>query len=126
MNKIGKPFPKGVSGNPGGRAPLSQEEKKLLSLTKQEVARLLNMVCEMTLEEMKHKFDDKHTRGIEKLFIKTILDGVKGDSVKAAEFILNRTVGKVSDQLILRTPKVLEITRPDGTGTRITGGDEGE
>lgn len=92
-------FKKGISGNPSGRPKMSAEERRLVTLTKQEVARLLNMVAEMSTEEMSLAYADPDTKAIEKLFIKTILDGLDGDSVKAAEFILNRTIGKPKDDM---------------------------
>ncbi len=108
-----RPWKKGQSGNPGGRRKVSPEEKKLLSLTRVEVARLLNMVCEMTVDEMHAKFCDDSAMAIEKLFVKTITDALQfsGDAVKAADFILNRTIGKPKEELMLDAS--LEITSGD-------------
>lgn len=112
-------------GNPGGpgKPKLSPQERRLISLTKQEVARLLNDVSDMTLAEMKVKFDNPDTKAIEKLFIKTIIDGLRGDAVKAAEFILTRTVGKPKENLDLRLIRH-EVKRLDGSVSVFTNEDE--
>lgn len=93
---IAAQFKPGQSGNPGG---MTSAEKKLLKLTKQEVSRLLNLVSEMTEDEMKLAFKDPKTRAIDKLFLKAVLDGIKGNSITVAEFILNRTIGKPKDEV---------------------------
>jgi len=40
------------------------------------------------------------------------------DPVKAAEFLFQRTIGKVADQVTISTPRMLEILGPDGSGER--------
>jgi hypothetical protein len=114
MAKKDTKFKKGKSGNPSGRPTLSPEERKLLKLTKAEVARLLNLVCGLTHAELLEKYKAIETPGIEKLFIKTILDGLDGDSVKSSEFILNRIVGKVQEDVSISMPRPTVIVLEDG------------
>lgn len=115
-------FKPGQSGNPGGRPRLSGEEKKLMSLTRHEVARLINLTCDMTLDEMKERFDDPSGRAIEKLFIKAVIDGLHGDSIKACEFILNRTVGKPVEETNVSAVVTTTFEKLDGTKIHYTMG----
>jgi len=104
---------------------MTAEERKLVALSKKEVARLLNITCDLSRTEMLAKYKDENTKAIEALFIKTIIDGLNGDSVKAAEFILNRTVGKPTENMqIISLRRVLR--KLDGTTIEYSNGVEGE
>lgn len=108
------PYKKGQSGNPSGRPKMSPDERKLVRMTKQEIARMLNMVADMTMDQMQERFRDPETKVLEKLFIKTLVDGLKGDSVKAAEFILTRTIGKPKESMDVSFIRH-EVENVDGT-----------
>ena len=120
-----KPWVEGQSGNPSGRPKMSAEERKLISLSKKEVARLLNLTCGLSRADMIVKYKDDNTSAIEALFIKCVIDGLNGDSVKAAEFILNRTVGKPTDNVQITSLKRV-IKKLDGTVIEYSNGPENE
>lgn len=102
---------------------MSAEERKLVKMTKQEVARMLNLVADLTLIEMQQRFNDPETKVIEKLFMKTMIDGLKGDSVRAAEFILNRTVGRPKENMNVSFIRH-EVENLDGSVDVYTNEDE--
>lgn len=112
-------FKPGMSGNPEGAKPKTPEERRLLRLTRNDVAGLLNKVSGMTVEELQTKFNDPQTNAIERLFIKTVVDGLKGDSVRAAEFILSRIVGRPSENLQITSLKRV-VKKLDGTEVHYT------
>jgi len=115
-------FKPGQSGNPGGQRA---GEAKLLKLTKHEVAKMLNSVSEMTLTQLKAAYESPETKAIQKLFIKTLIDGLKGDSVRAAEFILTRIIGKPKDDVQISFPR-RTIKKLDGTVIEYTNEPEDE
>lgn len=115
MPKEDTQFKAGHSGNPAGRPKLTVEEKNFIKLTRPLVVRMLAEVSSMTHEELNICFHAESTPGVKKLFIKTILDGLSGDSVKACEFILNRTIGKPIDEVKLELPVPTYIKYLDGS-----------
>lgn len=114
-------FKPGDRGNPGGRPKLTADEKKLQKLTKPMVAKLLTETCGMTRTDMERAAQEPNTTAIKILFIKAVLDGLdpKGDAVKACEFILNRTVGKVKEEIEMHLPVPTIIEYPDGSQTLL-------
>lgn len=110
-------FKPGESGNPGGRPPMTPEEKQLRKLTKGRVAHLLNQTCRLTEDAMRNRYRDPLTPALEKVFLKVVLDALEpeGDSVKAANFILDRTIGKVKEEVDLSVIKPTIVERMDGS-----------
>jgi hypothetical protein len=117
----GKDFVKGQIANPNGRPPMTGSDRAIRELSKIEISRLLTQVSNMTVKEMQERWSNPTTPAIEQLFLKAILDGLsKGDAVKSAEFILNRTIGKVKDEVDVNfTPTVTVIKKSDGTQVHL-------
>ena len=86
---------------------------------------MLNSVSEMTLTQLKAAYESPETKAIQKLFIKTLIDGLKGDSVRAAEFILTRIIGKPKDDVQISFPR-RTIKKLDGTVIEYTNEPEDE
>lgn len=97
---VGKPFPKGVSGNPGGRAKMPEDVKRANNLTAVEFIRLTNKYLGLSKEELIQALKDPAATTLE-LMIGSIMHKavVEGDQ-KRLDFLLDRLVGKVKDPSI--------------------------
>jgi len=90
-----RPWPKGVSGNPGGAVALSPELKAIRSLSQAEVTKIVSKVARMNVSELERAAADQTAPAIE-VAIATIFD----QSIKKADharltFLLDRAIGKV-------------------------------
>lgn len=95
----GKDWVPGQSGNPNGRPPLPKELKELKELTKTEVETALNKLIHMTADELKELRKNPNTSALHLMVIAVTLEALqKGDHYRL-DFLLNRIVGKVKDQV---------------------------
>lgn len=95
----GKPFAPGQSGNPNGRPPLPAEIKEARKFNKLEVERVFDKFLGLSEAELEKRLTDPETPMLEKIVGKIMIEAAKnGDHVKL-DFVLNRTIGKVKDQI---------------------------
>jgi hypothetical protein len=108
-------FKKGRSGNPGGRPKLPPDVREAKNLTQQQLILILNKLMFMTDFEIKQLLNDPKTNKFERI-VGRILDkaDLHGDSVRL-EFLLNRTIGKVTEKVQHTLPRPVIIKRLDGT-----------
>jgi len=95
----GRDFVKGVVTNPNGRPKVSSQLKEIKQLNATRLAELLNEFINMDKEALIAKSKDPSTTVFE-LIICSILKNAydKGDQQRI-NFILDRLVGKVKDQV---------------------------
>lgn len=105
----GRPFPKGVSGNPSGRTKLPAELKKIKPFTTEEVERLIAKYLRMTTAQLNEVVHDKKSPAIAVLFGSIIIHCAKSGDYSKLDFLLNRTIGRVSEA----APAMANTTAPN-------------
>ena len=118
-------FKPGQSGNPKGRKPLPPGEKGLAGLTKNKVRQLFGKFMGLTTQEIIAKCEDKTTPALEMILGRIILKAISTGDYTRLEFLLNRVVGKVKDEIDHTTREHFTITYADGS-KEILGTNEGE
>lgn len=113
-----KPYPKGVSGNPAGRP------KDLLR--SDEVRNLIGRFWRLSKDELEAIIADPGSRMGEVMVAAGMLKAAETGDYSRVEFLLNRTIGKVKDQVeVSAKPYIIE--RRDGSQVLLgTETDEGE
>ncbi len=92
-----KPWPKGVSGNPGGKAKIPEALRGILSLTQLEVTKLISKYARMSYEEISTILLNKSGTVLELAVCSIFVESIeKGDFARVG-FLLERSVGKVKD-----------------------------
>jgi len=114
-------FKPGVSGNPAGRPKIPDDIKQAKRLNKLEVERLMNKFMAMTKDEISQSINDPTTPALEIMIGSIIAKAVShGDPVRL-NFLLDRLIGKVKDELdVTVIPRPVIIERHDGTEIEMT------
>lgn len=95
----GKDWVPGQSGNPKGRAPIPEDLKALKEMSQIEVDRSLHELIHFTFSELEAIRKNQSTSNLKRMLIAVILEAIqKGDHYRL-DFLLNRIVGKVKDQV---------------------------
>ena len=109
---------KGEIKNPFGRKGKDALKKRLtecmnptvsLALNRQLFADKIKVLFSMTTEEINYKLQDKFITSLDILLIGVVRDALQNGDVYRLEFLLNRSIGKVADEL--------KHSSPDGTMT---------
>lgn len=102
MKKVpGRPFKKGVSGNPNGRPRLPDEIKEARALTQSALHKTINELIHCSRDELALKLKDPQTTMLQ-LMIGSIISQAtqKGDQLRL-NFVLDRLIGKVKEDINL-------------------------
>lgn len=106
----GRDFKKGVVTNPNGRVKLAPEVKAMRNLNKNTLTTLLNKHINSSLQELDVIAKDKNTSALELIVISAIKFSItKGDS-KSREFLIERMVGKVPQDMNINADIVTHKT----------------
>lgn len=97
--KVGIPFEKGVSGNPSGRPKTPRDVLEARQMTTVEFTRLMNKFTGMTRDELAEYSRNPKATTLELLVASIIVKAITNGDHMRAEFLLNRLVGKVADQV---------------------------
>lgn len=114
MAKSKTTFKPGQSGNPNGRPKLPEDIRKASQLTNEEFIRIANRFFSMTRGEIQETLQDPKATLLELIVGGIAAKAAKDHDHYRAEFLLQRTIGKVKDQLEVTMPKPTIITRPSG------------
>jgi len=107
-------FKPGQSGNPGGKAKVPDDIKEARKLTQLDLERVINSLLYITKEALQAKIKDPQTPMIEMIAASIMAQAaVKGDHMRL-DFILQRMIGKVKDQLEVTTPTPFILKKRDG------------
>jgi len=97
----GRNFKPGVSGNPNGAPKIPDEIKEARKLNKIQVEEILNKFLNWPLSDLVLFTQKKESPVLEVLVARILLEGIKkGDQVRL-EFIFQRLVGKVKEEIDL-------------------------
>lgn len=97
----GRPFPKGKSGNPKGKPPLTEDERILKKLTKAQVIELTSLILGgnrkalLEINEEKNQNVSVFQAMLARVAIKIMATG----DMDALDKLLNRLIGKVKEEV---------------------------
>lgn len=92
-----KMWPKGVSGNPGGRPKLPEELRLIKALSQNEVCRMISKYARMDMDTLEAHLERRDIPVIDLAMCSIFKESVeKGDFTRLA-FLLDRAIGKVKD-----------------------------
>lgn len=107
-------FKKGQSGNPGGKVKLPEDIKQARKLNQVELERIINKYLYMDRDAVKEAISSPSTPMMELMVASIVAQAAqKGDHARL-EFVLQRMIGKVKDQLEVSTPKPFIVERLNG------------
>ncbi len=110
-------FKPGQSGNPGGKAKLPEDIKEARSLNQIELERIINKYLYMDKDEVKASIQAPGTPMMELMVASIVAQAAqKGDHTRL-EFVLQRMIGKVKDQIVLTQPIPFVVRHLNGEQT---------
>jgi len=92
-------FKPGQSGNPSGRPKMPKELKEAKTLNQIQVAQLLNKFTHMTAKQLEERFNDPNATTMELMICKIVHQAIKTGDQARMNFLLDRMVGKVADNV---------------------------
>jgi hypothetical protein len=113
----GKDWQPGVSPNPSGRVPTPAPLKDARRLNKTEFELVVNKYLWCSLAELELVATDKTIPVMEAWIVAIMARGIKSGDWGGNEWIAQRIMGKVKDQLEVSTPKPFVIHNADGSRT---------
>jgi hypothetical protein len=96
------PRPKFQKGNKlgKGRPPLTEQDKEVRALTKARLNEVISKILGSTPEEIIRMKEDKNTDALTAWILSGAVKGIKtGDMDQLEKVLLNRTLGKVKEQV---------------------------
>lgn len=109
---------KGQSGNPKGNVDKSLTEAHRYN--KREMEQIFNRYLNLTFEDLQKLEKDQTLLAKDLLAIKIIVQGIKTSDPYRFNFILDRLIGKVKDQIDIEIHQPVVITRPSGEQVILT------
>lgn len=113
-----KPFLKGNPGGPG-RPKKDPLVKKALKMTRNEVEECLVRYLRCSVEELKDLVKNDKLTTIEMLVARIIYQGIRTGDQQKLNFLLERIVGKVKDQIEHNIIRPTVIERLDGSEVQL-------
>lgn len=101
-----KPWKPGQSGNPSGRP------KGILD--RDEVKAQLGKFWSMSATEVEAIAQDPKATAGQRMLASIVLKGIKTGDFSGADWLLNRTIGKVKEEVEISTPKPFVWRKRDG------------
>lgn len=114
-------FKKGQSGNPSGKPKMPEELQKANKLSAKKFIEYVNRYINMDREEIKEDMKRPGATMLELLVAGMISRAVSQQDPVRANFILDRTIGKVIDKMEIEivVPKPTIIQRHDGSQVEL-------
>lgn len=95
----GRPFPKGVSGNPKGKPALPPAVKELRRLTIQELNEVVGLTLRCSAEELIAMSKDDKATVIQRMAAALALDTIKRANTSAWNALLEQFRGKLKEKI---------------------------
>ena len=114
-------FKPGQTGNPAGKAKMPEELQKANKLSAKKFIEYVNRYVNMNRSEIKEDLERKEATMLELLVGGMISKAVSTQDPVRANFILDRTIGKVIDKMEIEivVPKPTIIQRIDGSQVEL-------
>jgi hypothetical protein len=120
MPKKDTKFKKGNPGGPG-RPPLSKEAKKANKLSRTRVKTRADRILEGDRATLKAVLEDPESTNLEIIYAKAALKSMKDGNLSRIEPMVQRSVGKVKDDIVVEMPEPLVIKRFEGDADQVIG-----
>ncbi len=98
-----KPFKPGQSGNPNGRPRLSVEQREFRNAAKAEMIDEFKYLWSLTVSDLDEIANDELTPVVRLFMAKALLKAAATGDMIHIDKILDRTIGKVKDEIDLNT-----------------------
>jgi hypothetical protein len=110
-------FKPGQSGNPGGKVKVPEDIKEARKLNQVELERIINKYLAMSRDEVKAAIGAPSTPMMELMVASIVAQAAQKGDHQRLDFVLNRLVGKVKDQIEVKqvTPFVIRHTTGEQT-----------
>lgn len=96
---IGKPFKKGLSGNPKGRPPLPPEVRKLKQLTLSQLNEVVSLVMASTYEDLKRMANDDQATVIQRMSAALAIQTIGKGNPHTWNALLEQFRGKLKEKV---------------------------
>lgn len=102
----------GQTGNPSGRPVGTGYPKPIKKLTHGRLMQIMFKYMDYTIPQLKEAAEDiNNTPAIEQMILNIIWESIRKKDPGRAEFLLNRTLGKVKDVVQLEGDKNTDLTK---------------
>ncbi len=111
-----KPFKKGKSGNPAGKAKDPPELKKLKNLTKQELADIGSLIVKGDYVALRALAKAPGATVLQRMLASIAMRIIEKGDMHSLDILLNRMVGRVKEEVALtgNVPQVVVNLPPNG------------
>lgn len=121
--KRGRPFKKGNPGGPG-RPRSPKHIKRLAKLTREEAKQLFVELMHKSQREIEEICADKDRTVLELAVAKVALEAVKGGDISRIGFMLDRTIGRVKEEVEIKLPTPFIVENLEGPSTYLGAKDD--
>jgi hypothetical protein len=109
-----KPFQKGNNANPNGRPRKWVSQLRDSGYKLSEVNDAIQVIMQMTLDELKEVWDNKNSTVLEKTIAGAVKKSIEKGSLYSIETLLTRVYGKPKEQMDIKTDNKIEVIFVDG------------
>jgi hypothetical protein len=95
----GRNFVKGQVANPKGRPALTEEQKAIQALTREQFLEVANLLITKSIKELKEIEESPDTPALNSWIIRVILHNANVGDYDPLDKLLNRLIGKVPDKV---------------------------
>jgi hypothetical protein len=110
-------FKPGQSGNPGGKVKVPDDIKEARKLNQHELERIVNKYLYMDRDAVKAAISAPGTPMMELMVASIVAQAAQKGDHQRLDFVLNRLIGKVKDQLDVTVAKPFVVRHTDGSQT---------
>ncbi len=116
---IGRPFVKGKSGNPEGARLHNPDLKRIKRMTQTELAQIGTMLLKENLRAIEELAESREAPALKVWMATVIKDSIANKALGPLETILDRTVGRVVDQVKFTDDRDPRSMTPEDKEKRI-------